>query len=273
MDIGDTLKKVGLNEKEIEVYSLLLENGEQKISDLLQKTKLSRGDLYYALDNLVEKNLVIKEDKKKKLHFKLNHPNQLEKLLEQKEKEIKNAAAEVSAILPTIISNFNLVGNQPGVSSFEGVEGLKLAYKKLNNSGEKELLLIRSVYDDKKIEINSLINKQIKKQVQLKIRTKALTPLVAESYQTFIKYDAERLVERRLVDPKLLSLPAQILIWGDTVAIISLKKEIIATIIDNPDIAGTFKNLFQFIWQTSEQYHNKIMQQWIPNGKLSQVEN
>ena len=262
MEFREILKKIGLNEKEIEIYLILLESGEQKIAELLEKSNLKRGDLYYALDNLTAKKLVVREDKKKKFHFKLNHPSQLQKLLEEKEAEVRVVGAEVAATLPSIISTFNLVSNKPGVNSLEGVEGLEATYKKLNNSGEKELLLVRSIYDDQKSEIDSLIKKQIDRQVRLGITTMALTPLVAESRQTFNKFDAERLVERRLVDPKLLSLPAQILIWGDTVAIISLKDKIIATVIENRDIAETFRNLFHFIWQNSEIYHNEIMRQW-----------
>lgn len=271
MEFKEILKKVGLNEKEVEIYSALLELGEQKISDLLKKTKLKRGDLYYALDSLVERNLVIKEDKDKKLHFKLSHPTKISGLFEAREKELNLATKEVFSVLPEIVSIYNLTTDKPSTRYYEGVDGLLAVYRCLNNSGEKKLFLIRSIYDDKHPEIDKVINKQIKKQMKLQIQTKAITPLVAESKKTFLTLDKERLVERRIADPKTLSLPAQILIWGTTVAIISLRDKIIATVIENRDITETFKNLFHFIWQNSEIYHNEIMRQWSALTKAPQV--
>jgi hypothetical protein len=58
------------------------------------------------------------------------------------------------------------------------------------------------------------------------------------------------------------TLPAQIIVFGQKVAIISLKKSIIATLINNPDIADSFRQLFNLLWIGTESEHNEITSGW-----------
>jgi hypothetical protein len=78
--------------------------------------------------------------------------------------------------------------------------------------------------------------------------------------------DSQKLVERRIIQKTRFSLPAQILVWGDNVAIISMKKSKIITVIQNKDISNTFRIIFEYIWDSAEEYHENVVKKWEKNG-------
>jgi sugar-specific transcriptional regulator TrmB len=105
MAINQTLKKLGLNDKEIRVYLALLKSGKIKPSSLAKITKLNRATLYSVAKSLLSKGIVTEDISGKILHFIPLPPNSLGKILEQakrelKEKEelIKNAVGELNLI-------------------------------------------------------------------------------------------------------------------------------------------------------------------------------
>lgn len=256
------LTEAGLSEKESDVYEVLLENGKIGIKELLELTPYKRGDLYNICYDLEKKNLIHQTNKRGVAHFEPCDPYALKDYIEKQKQQLYNATNLVSTVLPQMLSTFTLNISKPSVRSYEGLDGLEKIYDELNKSKTKELLLFRSIYDDNSPEYDQLLNKQIKRQVKLRIKTKALTPLVAESKETYLKLDASHLVTRRIVDREKFSLPAEILVWENTVAIISLKTDIIGTIIENRDISKTFKVLFDLIWGDSESYNNQIIKNW-----------
>jgi hypothetical protein len=67
-----------------------------------------------------------------------------------------------------------------------------------------------------------------------------------------VTHKLERNITRKVVPKEKLELPSQIIIYNNTVSITSLKKEVITTIIENEDIAQTFKKLFNYLWDTEK---------------------
>lgn len=250
MGFEETLQKVGLSEKEIKIYSTLLDSGEQKISSLLVKTDLKRGDLYYSLDNLVAKNLIVKEDKNKKLHFRLNHPNQLEKLLEQKEVEIKKAEAEVSAVMPTIISNFNLSHNQPGVKVFEGQNGfLRLMEDSLDSRTD-----ILS-YTDPQL-VDKLIPKENRQYTARRLARRINKRiLIADTVENRNRYQisANKFTEVRFIDPEVRGFATTIQIYDNKISYQNFKPGVLLGVVVEDEMIVKFERmLFEMIWKTAK---------------------
>lgn len=105
MAIQQTLKKIGLNDKEIKVYLALQKNGAAKPSVLANLTKLNRATLYNVAQSLIAKGVISEDLSGKSLVFAPLPANGLERILssakrELKEKEglIKDAIAELSLI-------------------------------------------------------------------------------------------------------------------------------------------------------------------------------
>ncbi|MBN1778681.1 MAG: hypothetical protein JW816_00460 [Candidatus Buchananbacteria bacterium] len=105
MAITTTLKKLGLNDKEIKVYLALLKNGRTKPTTLASLTKLNRATLYNIANSLVSKGIIAQDLGGKVLHFTPLPPDSLNKILEdtkrelnEKENLIKKAIDELSLI-------------------------------------------------------------------------------------------------------------------------------------------------------------------------------
>lgn len=254
-----SLTQAGLTEEMAQIYEILLKQGPQTAGKLAKKSELKRGLTYKTLERLLEKQLVEKSEEDAKVAiFTASHPLKLQDLVEARQNRAKNAQLAVDGVLGSLISDFNLGLGKPGISFFEGVAGISRIYDDIN-SNKQDIFLFRSAYDNDDPELSRLVDRQIKRQVALGIHTRALTPMVAETPKSVLEKDEKNLVSRRIIPRELFLLDSQIIIYGDKIAITSLKQKIISTIIDNPGIASTFKIIFEYVWQKSSPEHEK---QW-----------
>lgn len=107
MAIHQTLKKLGLNDKEIKVYLALLRGGKTRPALLAKNTKLNRATLYSVAKGLLSKGIIAEDMSGKILEFAplpasnlANILGQAKKELKEKEDTIKKAVAEISLITP-----------------------------------------------------------------------------------------------------------------------------------------------------------------------------
>ena len=248
------LTRLGLSEGEIIIYTTLLEDGELEVAAIVEQSGLKKGDCYNKIYRLSELGLIEEVKKGKIQRYRIRDPHVLETIATERYREATQIKAEIETALPTLLSSFTLHSNKPSVRSLEGVEGLQAMYDELNASGTTSLLLMRSVYDDKRPKTYRLAEKQVSRQVKLGIKMRALMPLT-EKMQAIATADVERLTENRFIDPATFKLEAHVFIWNDTVALVSLRGEVVTTIITNPAICQTQRAMFETIWQASAACH------------------
>ena len=118
------------------------------------------------------------------------------------------------------------------------------------------------MYDNTTPEISEVINQMVERQIAQKMKVRLIAPLEEKSKRRYLVTDKERGIERRIVEESQLQSPAQIMIWGDCVAIISLKGHTVITLMENADIAQTFRNMFTYMWEKAEPYHDKVVKSW-----------
>lgn len=95
MAIQQTLKKLGLNDKEIKVYLTLLRHGKTKPSVLAGLTKLNRATLYNVADGLLSKGIIANDLGGKTLLLAPLPPESLGKITEQSKRELEEKEALV----------------------------------------------------------------------------------------------------------------------------------------------------------------------------------
>lgn len=255
-----SLIQTGLTAEMAQIYELLLKSGPQTAGKLAKISGLKRGLTYKTLERLHELGLIEKSEENEKVaQFTATHPLKMQDLIEGRQQRAKNAQLALDGVLGYLISDYNLGIGRPGFNIYEGVAGISRIYDDIINSGNT-LLLFRSIYDNDDPELEKLVAKQIKRQVGKNIHVRTLTPLVADTPKTIIENDEANLVSRRIIPKELFKLDSQVMIYGNKVAITSLKNIIISTVIDNPDIANTFKVIFEYIWQKSEPEHNQYQE-------------
>ena len=132
------LIQFGLTKSQAKVLDFLLENGENKVRDITKAVRHPRGVVYSTLEELIKLELVEKTEKDKEISkFRATHPRNIEKILEEKEKAIKQNKKIFSEVLPMLSSSFNLTISKPGVKFYEGEEGLrKILFDTLSSKTE-----------------------------------------------------------------------------------------------------------------------------------------
>ncbi len=254
------LIEAGLSEEQSLVYGSLLDRGPQKASILTSWLGIKRGLVYKVLEQLESMGLVEKKGGAGTVAvFSPLHPNKLLDIIDARAKSILLTKETLTYSLGGLASKFNLLTGKPNVLFYEGMDGLKSIYADVL-AEKKDILLIRSPFDNKYPEIVPIVTKQIKDQVNKGIHTKAITPVVDDTKVSMQQSDKESLVERRLIPLADFNEPAQILIYGaHKVAITSFNEKMISTIIDDPAIHGTFVALFNYIWSKADKDNEYIM--------------
>src|SRR3989344_4794563 len=167
------LSQTGLSKEQAVVYETLVRQGPLPAGKISAVAGLKRGLTYKVLGELEKMGLIEKKDEPGKvLRFEAMHPLRMRDLLEKRTRESKDAREVLETVLPKLVSDFNLVSGKPGIQFYEGIEGLQKIYDDIIATGV-DIRLIRSVYDDKRPEIDRLVMRQISREVRANIHTRA----------------------------------------------------------------------------------------------------
>jgi len=247
----DIFKALGLSPKETKVYEALLKLGQTSIKPLLRETGLKRGNLYDILYALEKRGLCEQVVVGKKIQFRPSHPAVLKDLAQMENERTMLAARELEGILPKLEAFYNLQAQKPYVTYFEGLEGLKKIHKLILKK-RKPLKIFASYIDRQNQALRELVEKQSQKQRAMKIPHQALVP--EESYKT----DAEKQALQKELGIGIrkcsnFQLPAQIIIFGESVAISAFAPKLVTTYIENAAVAKTLAVLFHKLWEQAEE--------------------
>jgi sugar-specific transcriptional regulator TrmB len=249
----------GLSPNQAKMYETIVREGKMEASRAARMANVPRTLGYKALQELEILGLIDREDLPGKVAtFAAAHPFKLKELVDKNFEESKNARVAVTDVLGKLISDFNTRAGAPGMRILEGISGISELYEDILNECQP-IKLIRSPEDRRHPELRTVILNQIDEQHKLGITTHAITPLAEGTPEEIIAHDAERLVTRRIVPIDKLSIPAQIILYANKVAITAYDPAIITTIIENPAIRASFDLIFEYLWELSEADHQRIL--------------
>jgi len=130
MKIKETLRRIGLTEKQADTYLVLLGGLPRSVSDIVMSTGLHRPAVYKTLQSLVVRGLVDEVQTGKRKKYTASDPQKLSSLFD----ELKTSFTDV---LPELQSRFKAGDQTPTVRVFSGQEGVKNIYKDLLETCKK----------------------------------------------------------------------------------------------------------------------------------------
>lgn len=242
------LTDAGLTIGQAKIYLFLLGNGLSSAKQISAKTGTGRALTYKILKGLASLGLAEERDDIRKISlFGPGHPEKLKKLLEYKQYSAIEAGKQFDSIYGKLASDFNLLLGKPNVQFLEGLSGLKTIYDDILEVNQ-DIQIISSPINERE-EALDLIREQINKQKEQNIKTKAITPVgIQREYATPNDKDEHYLITRKPVPAGKLKIPAQIIMYGDKVAITNFKESIITVLVESKYIAETFRIMFDYIW-------------------------
>jgi len=239
--INDRLRQLGLLENEIKVYLYLLEQGLSSPPQIARGTKISRPNLYGLLQSLKEKSLVTEQKHGQRKTYLAADPSILVHTLESRTEAMKQ-------VLPDLRALFASQKNKPQIKFFEGAEQVKeIFYEMLEAKSVLGVSSTKKLYDTFGWDFfKTYIPKMRERGIFLKdiltqdsINTSARVPISV----------LKSMYETRLLPKNIDSIPVDVLIWDDKVALISVEQPVFGTLIKNTAIAEIMKIMFDLSWK------------------------
>jgi sugar-specific transcriptional regulator TrmB len=241
------LKKLGLSDKEIKVYLVLLEYGAISVRGLADIARLNRGTVYDILKKLQEIGLVSYYHQETKQKFVAEGPEKLKELVREKENELKKTKKRILELIPELKSLQDSDGSKPVIKLYEDKNGIKFILTDILNTLSEHKVKEYYVYsaagvrEDVYAAEPNFNRKRIK--VGIKVKTISLSPgggIYGLDARKWIKTSRNQSLNATYM-----------LIYAGKCALISRDSQDkpVGVIIENQMIYETQKIIFQQLWQ------------------------
>lgn len=250
MDISIALEKIGLDEKKQRLYKAALELGKASISELAKRANLKRPTAYNAIGELEISGLISQIKIGKSKLYSPAHPKRLLDIARSVEGQVESSIPELMAI-------YNSPKEKPKIQVFEGVKNVKLIYQELYeflNTNQEVLCFTR--IDAVREHMPEAID------YYMELSKKVINPHVRElNYGNEAGYEWVKETKpflginhfARILPPDFEFGFCDNIIYGNKVAIFSLKKDIFVIVIESEDIAKTYRAMFNWAWEMGKE--------------------
>ena len=235
----NVLKKLGLDEKEIQVYLILLRFGTITASKISKETNIDRTTCYRYLNSLINKGLVSNVIQNNVKYFNAAHP---EKIL----KDIKEKESEYQKILPELINISNLPKEETTAEIYNGENGLKTVLKEILRNKQDHLVLgdeghFQEIFP---IFFEQFINECKRNKIKERI-------LCTESvFRKVKKFDYKYSMTKAL--PSKTVFPTTTLIYKNKIVLFNWQLPYSAIVITNKNLADNYRNYFELLWKIAK---------------------
>jgi len=242
------LQEIGFNEKEARVYLASLELGQSTVQKISQKAGVNRATAYFIIESLTKKGLMSSFHQNKKQFFIAADPNRLSELLEQQKESVKKNEKKLKELLPQLQSIDTKQKNRPVVKYYEGKEGILTMLEEFLKAKEGVISMAYSVDAVKGVfteeEAKRYKNKATKKNIKRKV------------IYTYKDGALEKASEsKRIKVPfNIFPIKSDIAIYDDKIRIASLGKRLVGIIIEDREIAESFKAILDLAWEGAKKY-------------------
>lgn len=252
MNLIESLKNLGLNEKEAKVYLALLQLGRATAYSVAVRSGLKKPTTYVILGQLVEKGFVLNVPRAKKHQFVAEPP---EKCIAIAKEKIELSEKE----LPEMLALQSKQERKVNVAYFEGLAGIKESYGKMvkvlkDVSYENRTFVgFYAKTDNLEEDLQKYFDEINEKFAKHKIRRRALTTfnnLIAEKYLNKITLEKYGMEIKALSEEKYSSY-ISIEAYDRYIHILS-QRNLQAIIIEDADIANVIRQIFEMVWELVE---------------------
>ena len=245
--IQTTLRHFGLSNAAINVYSTLLTQGETDVSTLIKHTKLSRKGVHDAIDVLFQHDLLEYRKQGRAALYKPAHPETLHAMAEKKRQELSQNENHLQGIIHEFTATYNLILSKPGITFFEGKDGIIQTYNELLEDGSN----IDSIED--KGDMASYIPDYARTYPKERVKRNIFNRVIAPSTNPINATSNDEMRETRYIDVRQFPFEMDIKINDRRVVLTTFKAESVVGIgIVHPEIVKNFKILFDYWWMMAK---------------------
>jgi len=245
MTIEEKLQDLNINSQQAKLYLAALQLSSASVAELALKAGVERTACYPHLKKLVKIGLLSVALKKDKTVFIAENPKKINEILEEKKNHFNK-------LMPDLLAIFNAKDIKPKVRYYEGREGMKNILLNSIKSGSKENLHLNPFNNVIEVLGKDFARHYIETRVKNKINVRSLR--LQEEVQgswEFKTKDQSILREVRYL-PKDFNLDNLIIIYNNTIAIISSVKENYGLEIESKELSNTMRSVFEILWKITK---------------------
>lgn len=243
----EPLKNLGLSEKEVLVYLALLQLGRATPYQIAKKSGIKRPTAYVVAEDLVKRGLIVHVPGEEKKNYIAKSP---ETFIEEQEERLLAA----KKILPELRSYQKGEAEKPSIMYFEGMEGLRQAYKyKEKELHNKEITGFFASNEDATPEINEFFFQwnEYKEKNNTRVRGITVDTPLLKSYGKFINKGMNT-IEAKFLPESLYSAKISIEACDDKFVRIFIYESVETLIIESPKVTRAVKEIFELVWKSLE---------------------
>ena len=231
------LEKLGLTQAEIEAYTTLLRTGPITATIISKKTKLNRSHIYDTLTKLMDKGLISVFEKNKTKFFDASSPEKIKDY-------VSDLGKEIQKILPTLRKLKEIPKPITKVQLFQGKQGLKTILKDIIRERKDYVVFGEETQFQTIFPI--YIHQFLRDIKHYKIKERLLTQ--KEVKRKLIKTENTQV---RYLESKFFS-PTTTAVYGNKVAIFIWSEPYNVTLIEDKEVANSYKNYFEQLWKSAK---------------------
>lgn len=240
------LVKLGFNKNEAKVYLALIKFGRIYAKQIIKETKFHKNIVYDNLEKLIDKGLVSFVLEGKKKIFQIASPNSLVNLFEEKEREIKERKESAIKISKEIKKIVKSLPRKQEATVYRGVKALKSFYNETLNKGD--YVVFGAPQESVEIMGELFWENYNLKRTHNKIIVKMI-------FNPSIRYHGKKLINKftkiKYFERDFEPL-TETLIQGDEVSITVWTKEPILFLIQDKEVAVSYKKFFDKMWKLAK---------------------
>lgn len=251
------LQKIGFSEKESRVYLSSLALGPAPVQKIAEKSGVNRATTYVMIESLTARGLISSVQKGKKTLFIAESPKHLSHLIKNEFDAVESKKKILEKLVPQLAQITTLLAEQPKISLFEGLDGLRAIHEDLINFGKETRSIenIAAVDDARDLVLFDDMVGHWENLAKHKIKVRAIYTKSGKTEKIPDKF--QHLWEERRISADKFPFHGEIVIYGDRVAALAFKGKILGFIIESHEVAQTLRVLFELAWDGSARHELK----------------
>ena len=253
-EIRETLREIGLDRTEQQVYVLLLKKGLLGIADMTKELKLPRSSVHLACENLLVRGVLRLSAMGKRRAFYIENPKNIENFVVYEENKLHAHKLALESIFPRLAA-LHAIANESEpieIKELQGEEGfVETFYRSLEQPKGSDVLRFGgdpALFTVAREKLKIYREKRVKKEISSKILMPRSEYSELEIKDARFKMREVRILEKDVYDPKV-----NVSTWQDNVAITVWDKGLHSVIIQNKAIAGFFRQMFKIAWTEAKE--------------------
>ncbi len=246
----EIMRKIGLTNSEIAVYSALVKLGSSTTGPIVKEANISSGKIYEILDKLIGRGLVSYIIKSGKKYFQTTEPSRFKEYLDLQQRDLEDIKKNLDGMIQYFEQRLKQPEEVQTAEIFEGIEGFKtfseFCLKVLTKDMDFCILGVSK-------EVNEIFGaylldwqkRRAKKEVSLRV-------MYNEDARTYGKKREK--IKNTLVRylPKNMTTPALIEIFGSYVATLIVAPKPIIFLIKSKEAANSYLQYFNLVWKQAK---------------------